>query len=203
MHRPARQTPFPFALHSVTRRASAAGFSLIEVTLAIGIIAFAFVALFGLLPTGMQTFRASVDATNDITMLQDMNAMVQVTGWSKLDKLDASSGDVYFFDEEGRRTDTKKDPSNDQAVKARRLYQVKLLVEKAYQPGVPSSSPNSKAEMKDARRVVVVIGDVFRPQSVKDFDAVTNSQDLAKNGKPRDVRSRTFIVSRMESEAGI
>ena len=102
----------------------------------------------------MQTFRASVDATNDITMLQDMNAMVQVTGWSKLDKLDASSGDVYFFDEEGRRTDTKKDPSNDQAVKARRLYQVKLLVEKAYQPGVPSSSPNSKAEMKDARRVV-------------------------------------------------
>ena len=46
------------------RGTSNAGFSLIEVTLAIGIIAFAFVALFGLLPTGMQTFRASVDTTN-------------------------------------------------------------------------------------------------------------------------------------------
>ena len=174
-----------------------AAFSLVEVTLAIGIIAFAFVALFGLLPTGMATFRASVDATNDITILQEMNAMVQVTAWENIDSLDSNKGgDEFYFDEEGRRTDTKKNPASTQEVKARRLYQVKLLVEKCYQPG------GTKIEMKDARRIVVVIGDSFKPQSVKDFNSVTSVNDLSKNGKALSVRSRTFIITRMDSENG-
>ena len=197
MHRPPSQTSFRPVTLLPRRDASDAGFSLIEVTLAIGIIAFAFVALFGLLPTGMQTFRASVDATNDVTILQDMNAMVQVTGWKNIDSLDSTgTGDVYYFDEEGRRTDTKKNQTSEPEVKARRLYQAKLLVEKAYQPG------GTKVEMKDARRIVVVIGDLVRPQSTKDFDSVTQSSELAKNGKPLNVRSRTFIITRMESESG-
>ena len=170
-------------------------FSLVEVTLAIGIIAFAFVALFGLLPTGMQTFRASVDATNDITMMQDMNAMVQVTAWKKIPDL---KGDEFYFDEEGRRTDTKSNKSTDPAVKARRLYQVKLLIEDFNQPG-------GKEKLADAKRIVVVIADMVRPQSVSDFDSVNTSQDLKgrSGGKPLDVRSRTFIVTRMESENDI
>ena len=184
------------------RGGSQAGFSLIEITLAIGIIAFAFVALFGLLPTGMQTFRASIDATNDITMLQEMNAMVQVTGWDKLDTIDYRNGDgdIYYFDEEGRRTDSQKAPSSDPAVKARQLYQVKLLVEKCYQPGVTAKNPDPKRELKDARRVVVVIGDLVKPKSKTDFKSITSSADLAKNGKALEVRSRTFLIARMESE---
>ena len=174
-----------------------AGFSLIEITLAIGIIAFAFVALFGLLPTGMQTFRASVDATNDITMLQEMNAMVQVTAW---DKLDTIGVDVYYFDEEGRRTDSKKAPTSDPAVKARQLYQVKLLVEKCYQPGVTAKNPDPNRELKDARRVAVVIGDLVKPKSKTDFESVTSTKDLAKNGKALEVRSRAFLITRMESD---
>lgn len=191
-------TALRLTLPTSLRRRSEAGFSLIEVTLAIGIIAFAFVALFGLLPTGMQTFRASVDSTNDVTMLQEMNAMVQVTAWKNIDNLDSTkSGDEFYFDEEGRRTDTKKNPSSAPEVRARRLYQVKLLVEKCYQPG------GTKIEMKDARRVVVVIGDIPKPKSAKDFASITKVGDLAKNGKPLEVRSRTFIITRMESETGI
>lgn len=196
MHRSTSQTPAGPVPHSARLRSTKFGFSLIEVTLSIGIIAFAFVALFGLLPTGMQTFRASVDTTNDITMLQEMNAMVQVTAWGKIDDLDAGTGDVYYFDEEGRRTDTKRNPTSAPEVKARRLYQVKLLVEKAYQPG------GTKVEMKDARRIVVVIGDLVRPKSAKDFEAATKSTDLSKSGKHLDLRSRTFVISRMESESG-
>ena len=89
MHRKPTRTPLHSLLPLPGRNSAMAGFSLIEVTLAIGIIAFAFVALFGLLPTGMQTFRASVDSTNDVTMLQEMNAMVQVTEWKNVDSLDA------------------------------------------------------------------------------------------------------------------
>jgi uncharacterized protein (TIGR02598 family) len=38
-----------------------AGFSIIELALALGIISFAFVGLLGLLPAGMNTFRQSID----------------------------------------------------------------------------------------------------------------------------------------------
>ena len=195
MHRLPLQKSAECAIRPPRTQHSNAAFSLVEVTLAIGIIAFAFVALFGLLPTGMQTFRTSVDATNDITMMQDMNAMVQVTAWKKVDEL---KGDEFYFDEEGRRTDTKRNPSTDTLVKARRLYQVKLLIEDFFQPG------SNRDKLANAKRIVLVIGDVPRPQSVADFDSVNTSEDLKKKsgstGKPLDVRSRTFIVTRMESE---
>jgi uncharacterized protein (TIGR02598 family) len=182
------------------RLRSIQGFSLVEVTLAIGIIAFAFVALFGLLPTGLQTFRGSIDQTNDTNILQDMNSMVQVTAWKKvIDGLDAKSGgDIYYFDEEGRRTDSKQHPSTDKTVKNRRLYQVKLLVEKLYQPG--TTGKRAEDEVPNARRVVVVVGDLARPKSADDFNAIDESSDLQQKNRPMDVRSRTFIVTRMESE---
>ena len=76
----ARACSSPDNLQVLTRPAALRrddGFSLVEVTLAIGIIAFAFVALFGLLPMGMTTFRAAVDSTNDTSIMQDLNSMVQ------------------------------------------------------------------------------------------------------------------------------
>lgn len=181
-----------------------AGFSLIEVTLSIGIIAFAFVALFGLLPTGMQTFRASVDATNDITMMQEMNAMIQVTRWKNVENLAFSKGgDIYYFDEEGRRTDTKRNRSDSELVRARRLYQVKLLIEDAYEPGVTVKNPDPTRRFKDAKRVVVLVGDLLKPKSERDFESINDSSDLTKNAKNLQIRSRTFLVARMESENDI
>ncbi|MDB6149060.1 MAG: hypothetical protein JWQ44_508, partial [Chthoniobacter sp.] len=82
-------------------------FSLVEVTLALGIVAFAFVALFGLLPVGMTVFRQSIDSANETWIMQDFNSMVQVTDWKRVKDLShEKSREVYYFDEEGRRTDT-------------------------------------------------------------------------------------------------
>jgi uncharacterized protein (TIGR02598 family) len=192
-HLPVLANPAP------PRSRSNQGFSLVEVTLAIGIIAFAFVALFGLLPTGLQTFRSSIDQTNDTNILQDINSMVQVTAWKNLDKLDTTKGgDIYYFDEEGRRTDTKQHASADRAVKSRRLYQVKLLVEKLYQPGTRGKA--AADEIPNTRRISVIIGDLVRPKSFTDFGSIDDSEDLQQKNRPMDVRSRTFIITRMESE---
>ena len=200
MHRPPSQyIPLSGNLPR-PNRARNGGFSLVEVTLAIGIIAFAFVALFGLLPTGMQTFRASVDSTNDITIMQEMNAMVQVTRWKYVDKLDANNGgDTYYFDEEGRRTDTKATQSDAKEVRARRLYQVKLLVEDSFEPGVSSRTPDKTKMYKDAKRIVVIVGDLRgeKSQAEKDFRSVTKSTELRKG---LAIRSRTFMIARMDSE---
>ena len=172
---------------------------MIEVTLAIGIIAFAFVALFGLLPTGLQTFRSSIDATNDTIILQDMNTMIQVTAWGKMDEVgDDIYKDIYYFDEEGRRTDSEDNQSAKKEVRARRLYQAKLLMELLYQPG----DTGKQNPLVDSRRIVVVIGDLIRPKSRTDFKDVKSSSDLLKVNHALDVRARTFIVSRMEAADG-
>jgi uncharacterized protein (TIGR02598 family) len=188
---------FPAPAQLIRAAHSRVGFSLVEVTMAIGIIAFAFVALFGLLPSGLTTFRAAVDTTNDSSIMQDMNSMVQVTEWKKVDGLAQSKGgDIYYYDEEGRRTDTKSSPAKEEVVN-RRLYQVKLIVEPFVQPG--SSSKSSSDQLEGARRIIVVIGDLVRPKSVTDFEHTTKAEDLTKSAGQLDVRSRTFVVTRMES----
>jgi uncharacterized protein (TIGR02598 family) len=46
-----------------------AGFSLVEVVIALGIVSFALLAVIGLLPIGMQTNRDSVEETQALTVL--------------------------------------------------------------------------------------------------------------------------------------
>ncbi|MEY2480538.1 MAG: hypothetical protein QOI04_1465 [Verrucomicrobiota bacterium] len=48
------------------------GFSLVEVTLAIGIIGFALLAIFGLIPVGLKSSRDAVDDTKTSLMAQDI-----------------------------------------------------------------------------------------------------------------------------------
>lgn len=81
-----------------TRRA--AGFSLIEVTLALGIIAFAFLAVFGLLPVGLDTFRRSMDRTEAAQIAQRLVAEAQQTPFDNVPSL---FGKLYYFDSEGER----------------------------------------------------------------------------------------------------
>ncbi|GAT32590.1 Verru_Chthon cassette protein B [Terrimicrobium sacchariphilum] len=68
------------------RRGGAArrAFSLVEVTIAIGIVAFAFVALVGVLPVGLQTFRRAVDASIGAQITQRILNDIQQTDFDVL-----------------------------------------------------------------------------------------------------------------------
>ncbi len=59
-------------------------FSLVEVTIAIGIVAFAFVALVGVLPVGLQTFRRAVDASVSAQITQRIINDIQQTDFDIL-----------------------------------------------------------------------------------------------------------------------
>ena len=65
-------------------RTAESGFTLIEVTLAIGIVAFAFVALFGLIPTGLTMFRNSIDTSISTQILQQVTDNAQQTDFDVL-----------------------------------------------------------------------------------------------------------------------
>jgi uncharacterized protein (TIGR02598 family) len=82
------------------------GFTLVEVTLAIGIISFAFVAMFGMLPVGLNLSRQAMDTTIEAQIVQQLKTQALQTDFSQLGTLD-QVGD-YFFDEQGKPSAPEK-----------------------------------------------------------------------------------------------
>lgn len=87
------------------------GFSLVEVAVALGIVAFGMMAVFGLLPAGMDTFRQSINTTVSSQILQKVINEAQETDFDQLikDKENnpISSGTtgvkaIRYFDEQGK-----------------------------------------------------------------------------------------------------
>lgn len=176
-------------------RSSSKGFSLVEVVMAIGIIAFAFVALFGLLPVGLKVFRESVDGANETWILQSLNSMAQVTAWDKLEDLShENGGDVYYYDEEGRLTDSELHPG-DGLAKDQRLYAAKLLVEEFSAP----QEGGSKTVHPSARRVIAVIATYPNPTAMQAFEEIRTAEDLEKAPLVTGVKCRSFLVAQMDS----
>jgi uncharacterized protein (TIGR02598 family) len=73
-------------------------FSLVEVVLAVGVAAFALVALLGLLPAGLKTFKGSMNTAVGSQIAQRVFNDMQVSDWSNI------SNTVRFFDEQGTET---------------------------------------------------------------------------------------------------
>jgi len=80
------------------RRATGRAFTLIETVLAIGIVSFAFVALMGLLPCGLQVFRKAMDTTLEGQMVQHLVGKMSQTPYADLAGL---QGQSFLFDEAG------------------------------------------------------------------------------------------------------
>lgn len=192
-----RKLPPPSRISALKLRLQA-GFSLVEVTLSIGIIAVAFVALLGLLPVGMSTFRGSIDASNEMWIMQSFNSMVQTTDYSRVKDLDfKTSNEIFYFDEEGRRVDTSLLP--DSAREQFRLYAVKLIVQELFRPE-DAKEANPLSVMAYGSRVMVVFAPVVNRPAMDAFATVTNSKTLESLPKNTPVKVRSFTVARMDSD---
>src|SRR5256885_2028896 len=83
------------------------GFTLIEVALAIGVIAFAFVALLALLPAGLTTFRSSMNISVGAQIFQKVVNDAEQADFDALVKQETADGTSFavlplrYFDEEG------------------------------------------------------------------------------------------------------
>lgn len=187
---------------SPRRRHSCAGFSLVEIATSIGIVAFAFISLLGLLPTGLQVFREAIDSTNETWISQSLNSMIQVTPWSKIEELEKFT---FYFDEEGRLTDrTLPDEESlaDEQMKEKRLYAVRLLIAKPKRPGDAGPAGNGSGEnefSENVVRVVTVIAPYLKPAAMKEFEELSGVDDLQKIGKRSGLKTRAFLVTRMDS----
>ena len=89
---------------SKAKRLGAAGFSLVEVVLAIGVVAFAFVPMLGLLPVGLTTFRQSIETTVGSQIVERIINQAQETDFNTL--VNPSSNPYpqkLYFDDQGNQ----------------------------------------------------------------------------------------------------
>jgi uncharacterized protein (TIGR02598 family) len=93
---------------------SSAGFSLVEVTLALGVTAFCLIALFGLLPLGVQTNQSSISQTAAASVLSsvvaDLRATPKTTLTSRQYDITFGTPKLLYFDGQGRAV-TPTDPN--------------------------------------------------------------------------------------------
>ena len=177
---------------------SRAGFSLVEVALAIGIVAFAFVALLGLIPTGLNTFRQAIDKTNETAIVQDLNSMVQVTPWDKIDALDyKTSQEIFYYNDEGRFVDSSVHSSAAGGALLQRLYGAKLIIEPLRRPDTAATHE----EMAGARRVIVVIANVTQPPAKAALDTAVNADTVSKLPTGVSITVHPFVVTQMDASA--
>ena len=86
----------------VTTSANDDAFSLVEVVLAVGIVAFAFVAILGLLPVGMTTFRQAMDTATGSQIIQRVINEAQQTKYATLV---ARGATTKHFDDQGNEVE--------------------------------------------------------------------------------------------------
>ena len=79
------------------------GFTLIEVTLAVGISAIALVGLLAMIPQGVMTMKQATDTAIEARIHQQLVAEIAQTDWQHRGKYDyrAPGSDVRFFDDQG------------------------------------------------------------------------------------------------------
>lgn len=83
----------------------AAGFSLVEVTLAIGITAVALVSLMGMIPKGMRTLQKATDQAVMGRIHQQVLGEINITPWESPDggnsPLEQFDGSIRIYDDQG------------------------------------------------------------------------------------------------------
>lgn len=114
-------------MQTVAKRREAA-FSLVEVTIALGLAAFAVVAVLGVLPSGLKTLRDSLDEVSEANLFREFAGSAARTSFAQL------TNSVTYFSEQGLETGSQ----------AGAHFKVEREVRDALVPGQSSTSNGAK-----------------------------------------------------------
>lgn len=150
------------------------GFSLVEISLALGIICFAFIPLLGLLSLGMSTMRSASDESTATRIIQKIGNEVQQSDFDTL----LTSASPRYFDAQSRELPA--------SAKAESIYQAQILV--LADPGTPH-----------LKRIVVQVA--RNPGDTQTLESQTLSQGNAiwAGASELPVVTRSLLVARSSS----
>jgi len=143
------KTPITEAAHNldILRTKSSLGFSLVEVVLAIGVVAFAFISIFALLPIGMGISRQAMDTSVGSQIAQRLINDAQQSDFPELLK-DAAGKTISGTNQTGRKSERYFDDQGSElpaSSKAKAIYHVNTRITPATampKTGTPSGGDN-------------------------------------------------------------
>ncbi|MDA0812157.1 MAG: Verru_Chthon cassette protein B [Verrucomicrobia bacterium] len=139
------------------------GFSLVEVVIALGIVATVMVALMALLPLGMDALRESANLTVQSRIAQDLIGDVQQADWDTLTRYE---NELRYFDGEGTTLET--------AGSGTRLYSAKIEF-----PETPITLPGL-GQNRYARKIVIKVAFTPPGQEVVDWNSTGKTKKRYK-----------------------
>lgn len=81
-------------------------FTLVEVLISLGIVSFAFMALCGVLPVGLHSYRDAIDATCRANIVRVISAELEQAPY---DQIDGRKGQERFFSDQGLEVATQNE----------------------------------------------------------------------------------------------
>lgn len=91
-------------MKQLTPLATQAAFSLVEIAVAISIFSLGVLSTVALLPTGLESLKASADETAQARITQTVSARVQGSDWNRTNNLADFQGRLFHFDRMGNET---------------------------------------------------------------------------------------------------
>ena len=193
MHKSDTPSEKPISQHHLARPTRRQGFSLIEVTAAIAIIATAFIALLSLLPAGLQIFRTTVDATNTMRITAHLTSMLQAMEFSKLSDT-ATTYNIFYYDADGGFLDTDSAPIA--VYEKSRVYAARIVVDKQ---NITVAAPEYYDLTKSAAKALVVVGKYNEP-SVLFLRGLQTSANIAVLPASARYKVQPIVVAKTDGK---
>lgn len=126
------------------------GFSLVEVTLAIGILSFSILTVLGLMPTGLTTMRKAMNSTIETQIVRQVGGELLLIPHSQLPKV--VTDPPRYFDDEGQEQS---------ALAADTCYALTMNLEQSVYPGATNADAKALASSLSTIQVILdhVAGD--------------------------------------------
>jgi uncharacterized protein (TIGR02598 family) len=171
-----------------------AGFSLIEVSMSLAIVAIAFVALIGLLPAGMKIFESSMNATAQTRITSHLTSLLLASDYKNF-KTASFGATIYYYDVDGSYLDPSMSQEADEIDRAK-IYAAKILTGVQKVPATGGGSIGFDTTTT-ATKVMVVIA---RNDAgiMADFEKVNSIDQLATASKK--LKLQPIVLARMDLE---
>jgi|GEM_PF-3912893 len=186
-------------LHDVSqrpymKRSPRAGFSIIEICLAIAIIASAFIAVLGLLPAGMRVYDSAAATNAQSRIVAHLTGMMQTGSYSKTVASFRTGSPLFYYDLDGGYLDS------DQAVvsgaESKRVYVARVL---ALQQNIPNVAEKFSID-KTGAKILVAMGR-NEAKIIGILQGLVDETSVQKLVTPTShVKVETVLVSRLDSE---
>lgn len=123
---------------------ASSGFSLVEVTIAIGILSFSILMMLGLMPAGLTTMRNAMSSTIETQIVRQIGGELLLISHSRIPAI--AGGAPRYFDDEGQEQP---------ALASDTCYTLTLNLEESVYPGATNADAKSLAASLSTIQVVL------------------------------------------------